>query len=289
MKFYCIFKDHQKITKDLLKKSALDRGLDFIEILSDDFKFYEDFFSESEKKEKAILYRIASGQQAKNVENQLLIENKNLITFYKNNRDAFFNVKDIDLQKFYNIPIIETISHISSVNIEYLNGCVKRLGGFPIIIKVTGKSHGEGVMKIESMNSLISVLGFLKKMDVDNMILRKFIDSYRHARMVVIGEKVVDSIEYIVPENDFRTNAGDPVVRAEKFPESFEEIAIKAVNSMNIEFGGVDILIDKDNKPHLAEVNFPCYFPRNQLTTNCDVSGIMVDFLISKAKRDDKK
>lgn len=290
MKFFCIVKNGQKITKNLIKESVIKKGIEFIEINVNDFSFHRDYFLDNDKNERGVLYRIASGEQAKNVECKLLSENKNIVTFYKRNKDAFFDSRDISLQGLYDIPIIKTVNFIVNDFVS-LKDSVDYLGGFPVIIKVTGRSHGEGVMKIESMESLVSVVGFLKKMDVANMVLREFIDSCRHARMVVLGDNVIDSIEYIAPENDFRTNTGFPLVRKEDFPDSFKEIAVNAVKAMNCEFGGVDILIDKKNNPHLAEVNFPCYFPRNQLTTGVDISGMMVDFLINKSSliNDDKK
>lgn len=290
MKFFCIVKRGQKVTKGLIKAAAIKKGLNFVEINVDNFNFAVNYFSENEKEEKNMLYRIASGEQAKNIEGRLLSENKKLVTFYKKNKNAFFDPRDISLQTFFDIPIIKTVSHVSG-DFNFLKESVDYLGGFPVVIKVTGRSHGEGVMKIDSMDSLVSVIGFLKKMEIEKMVLRKFINFYRHARLIVLGDKVVDSIEYIVPENDFRTNAGTPVVKKEEFPDNFKEIAIKAVNSMNYEFGGVDILIDKKSNPYLAEVNFPCYFPRNQLTTGVNVAEMMIDFLIKKSKleNDDKE
>lgn len=284
MKFFCIAKETQNVTKDLIKKSVLDRGLEFIEIDVNKFNFYCDYFSKEEKEEKNLVYRIASGDQSRNIETQLLTENNGLATLYKESKRAFFSTRDISLQKFLQIPIIKTVNFIFS-DYDFLSKSVEYLGGFPVVIKVSGRSHGEGIMKIDSMESLLTVVGFLKKIDTNNMVLREFIDSHRHARLVVLGGKVIDSIEYIVPENDFRTNAGEPIVKGEKFPDLFEKIAIDAVCGMEYDFGGVDILIDKENNPYLAEVNFPCYFPRNQLTTGVDISGMMVDFLINKANK----
>ena len=276
MKFFCISKKTQKITRKLLKQSADSKGLEFVDIDVDNF----DIFKKEYQKNKGILYRITSGELAKNIELFLLQKNK-LTTFYKTEKRAFFNALDIPLQKFYNIPMPKTETIIKD-NYDDLKKIVEKLGDFPIILKVTGLSHGAGVMKMNSMESLLSVIGFLKKSGAMKMVLREYIDSYRHARLIVLGDKVIDSIEYIVPQNDFRTNAGSPEVRAEKFPDSFSEIAVKAIKIIDLEFGGIDILVGKNNQPYLAEVNFPCYFPRNQLTTGVNISDQMIDYLVDK-------
>jgi len=283
MKFFCVTKPNQEVTRDLLKKSAQEKDLEFINIDVDSF----DIGNLKYQKQKGIFYRVASGSQAKNIE-LFLLENNNFTTFYSNTKAAYFSSNDIALQKFYKLPIPKTITFLTD-DYGFLEKAVKYVGGFPVIIKVTGLSHGAGVMKINTMETLISVVGFLKKNDTKSMVIREYIDSYRHARLVVIGSAVVDSIEYIVPENDFRTNVGTPQVKSEEFPKEFSEIAIKAVNIMDLEFGGIDILIGKDDRPYLAEVNFPCYFPRNQLATKIDVSGMMIDYLVEKYNKENDK
>ncbi len=283
MNFFCISTKKQKITRGLLKKSAEERGLKFINIDVNNFDTLDKKYQNNE----GVLYRITSGELAKNIE-LFLLQKNNLETFYKTNKRAFFNALDIPLQKFYNISMPKTVTILSD-NYETLKAIVEEVGGFPVILKVTGLSHGAGVMKMNSMESLISVIGFLKKNGATRMVLREYIDSYRHARLVVLGDKVVDSIEYIVPENDFRTNAGKPQVKAEKFSDDFEKIAIEAIKIIDLEFGGVDILIGKDSSPYLAEVNFPCYFPRNQLTTGVDISGMMVEYLVDKFNKKNEK
>ncbi|KKQ46317.1 MAG: hypothetical protein US63_C0003G0030, partial [Candidatus Moranbacteria bacterium GW2011_GWC2_37_8] len=48
------------------------------------------------------------------------------------------------------------------------------------------------------------------------------------------------------------------------------------------EFGGVDILIDRNGEHYLIEANFPCFFPRCQMLTGVDISGMMLDYLVQK-------
>ena len=107
-----------------------------------------------------------------------------------------------------------------------------------------------------------------------------------HARLIVLGDQVIDSIEYKREPNDFRSNvAKQPSVLAKKFPQHIQDAAVESVKALDLEFGGVDILIQNDGQFYIAEVNFPCNFSRSQLTTQTDIAGAIIDFLVAKSKK----
>lgn len=74
------------------------------------------------------------------------------------------------------------------------------------------------------------------------------------------------------------------MVEACTFSLEVEQLAIKSVEVLGLEFGGVDIIMDAQERPYLMEVNFPCYFPRAQLLTGRDIASMMVEFLMKKSK-----
>ena len=115
-------------------------------------------------------------------------------------------------------------------------------------------------------------------------MIRQFIPVTTSARLIVLGGKVVDSIEYRAPKNDFRSNVGVPNVKPKKFAKGIEETAIKAVDALDLEFGGVDILIHGD-KHYLTEVNCPCFFARAQNSTGTDIASLMIDYLHNKKNK----
>jgi RimK family alpha-L-glutamate ligase len=227
-----------------------------------------------------LLYRISTSQQSAVLEKYLLLDKPT--TFYSSYLRSIsdIGIKSLLLQHS-NVPIPTTI-YSTNKDKKYLQACVDSLGGFPVILKASGGSHGVGVMKLDSIDSLSSVLDFVSQ-DSD-VVLRQFIRAKSSARLIVLGKEVVDSIEYIVPKNDFRSNIGDdPIVRPQQFDTQVQEVAIKAVSALGLEFGGVDILLDEKGKPYVLEVNFPCFFPRCQLLTGTDISGKMIDYLVQKA------
>ncbi len=281
MKFYCIIeKDNEDSQKRyaLLEESCINKNIDFIKIIPEEFNYINSYIEED-----SILYRATPGTKSRVIEKWIA---GNSTTFYKDN---FYLLNDRSSSFFSNrasgLPIIQTIPDFFS-NFDQIDNYVNFVGGFPLIIKITGGSHGVGVIKIDSIESLKSFSDYLKTTS-KNIILRKFIKHKKQGRLIVLGDKVIAShLNYC--NKDFRSNVGSNQERMREamvFPENVQQIAVKAVQSIGLDFGGVDILFEEEtNNPYIAEVNFPCYFPTTQHLTNIDISGQMIDFLIAKSK-----
>jgi len=218
-----------------------------------------------------------------------LLLNKNISTVFKDYKIGLMRGSPITgplLLQENGLPMIKSIFDIPSDK-KLLSQYVNKLDSFPIIIKAIGGSHGVGVMRVDSMESLVSIVDYLNSLsDSKNYILRSYIDHESSARLIVLDNKVIDSISYKRGKQDFRSNAGtDLVVSKKQFSQTIQNNAIKAVNSYGSDFGGVDILIDKKGKGHIAEVNIPCFFPRSQIETGVDIAGELVSFLLKKAEK----
>ncbi len=162
----------------------------------------------------------------------------------------------------------------------------ERVGGFPLVIKdkVPG-GHGVGVIKVESLESLRSIARLIFAQGRNKSFqIQQFIPHRRHARLIVLGGEVIDSIAYNGNDYDFRTNRSQDEINVEywKFPEAVEQTAIAATRANLVDYGGVDI-IDDDGDLYVLEVNNPCYFARAQLCTGYPTSERMVEYLLAKA------
>jgi glutathione synthase/RimK-type ligase-like ATP-grasp enzyme len=160
-----------------------------------------------------------------------------------------------------------------------------KLGGFPVIVKTLGLSHGQGVMKVDSSTEFAAVIRKATLTDYKT-IVRKYLADYRHYRLIVIENEVVAAIEYHKPNDDFRTNAATPVVSGlvvSEIPEQILTLATKSANLRTSLLAGVDVLIDQtDNIAYLAEVNAPCYFARAEKPTGIDIAGKIIEALCAK-------
>lgn len=283
MKFYCIVEENNNESKkrySLLKTSCEKKDIDFCLITPNTFHYTKDKIIEN-----SMMYRATRGDKSRLLEKYFL--SKPLATLYSKNgifdrNDSFF------FNKKLNLPIIKTVPDFIS-NEDSLADYVTYLKGFPLIVKVTGGSHGVGVIKIDSMESLKSIRDYLK--NESGVILRQFIKHKQQGRLIVLGDQVIAShINYSTV--DFRTNVGSNKVRKRKaftFTQNIQEIAIKAVASLGLEFAGVDILIEeKTGEPYIAEINFPCFFPTDQQLSNVPISDLIIEHLIKKLNKQTK-
>jgi len=288
MKFYCVIRSRDDITNpdtyELLKAAVESRGIEFVPLEANNFDYSNGIDA---LEEHAMVYRVARGDRASLLE--VLLGGKSAHGLYKST-DALLSRRfswgsAIRMQNEH-VPIIPTIYNVSKHEDNRLKEYVEALGGFPIIVKSSGGSHGEGVMKIDSISSLRSVLGFISDDRSADFVLRKFISSARHLRLIVLGDAVLDTIEYDTQADDFRTNAVavPTVVARNDISDGLKQIAVDAVSALGLEFGGVDLLIDESGKAYVAEVNFPCNFARNQMNTGADIAGQLVDYLVKKVE-----
>ena len=276
--FFCITKKgSNETTVRLLKEACAAQGVTYKNIDVDTHDLTDDL----PRGDSNLLYRISTTRAAKCLQLELMGQH-DFTTFFTSPDAAFFPPQGIFLQKKHGIRTPRTITHIPSDKM-LLKKYADNVGGFPLIVKALGRSHGAGVMKIDSLDSLYSVLDFAKGTGTKKLILREFIDSREHARLIVLGGRVIDSIAYIAQGDDFRTNVDEPRVEQRSFSKEYEDLAVKAVGLLNLEFGGVDILIGKDGTPYLAEVNVPCYFPRCQEITGVPIAEKMITHLVQKA------
>ena len=167
-----------------------------------------------------------------------------------------------------------------------IDAALAELGGFPVIIKSMGGMHGVGVMKIDSRESFSSIIDYLQTKD-DTFILRQFIEHSEQARIVVLGDQVISSHANMT-SGDFRTNAGEEKNRQREnksYSNEIQDIAVQAVRSLGLEFGGVDIIFDtKTGEPFITEVNFPFFFPGNYRVTGAPIAKMMIEYLVEKSK-----
>ncbi len=226
----------------------------------------------------SFLYNISRG--SKHLE--LLMLNDDVTTFYRS-RPEMVRLNTIEQAiAFRKNGIVSPPAIFHSTNeMSLLVSYVATLGGFPIIIKISGGTNGVGTMIASDIATLKSVADYLVSIKA-NFMLIKYIEPKEVARLIVIGNRVIASNRKLIPEGDFRTSVKIDLPRPQIYPIQIQDLAVRAAKVANSQNCGIDILIGKDNIPYLLEANMPHDFVTTVKATGIDVTGIMVDFLITK-------
>lgn len=162
------------------------------------------------------------------------------------------------------------------------SAAVERLGGYPVVLKDPFGTYGRGVILVESERSARSVLDMIWASWWPQLVMvQEFVSESagRDKRVFVVKGKVVAAMERSAPEGDFRSNielGGEG--RAVELSEEEEALALKAVELLNLDVAGVD-LIQSDRGPLVLEVNANPGFKALSKITGVDVAGAIVDVL----------
>lgn len=218
---------------------------------------------------------------------ETLLMNENAVTFYDKNPTMIFDRSDSTvfsaLHERCGIPTPRTI-HKLPASKALLGEYVKELRGFPIVLKVVGGTGGTGTIVVESMRSLLSVYDTLYSPDRD-YILREFIEPRQIVRLTVLGGKVIASNFKPIRDNDFRSTAQEKQVEPRQYNAEICDLAVRSTEVCGLEFGGVDILIDRNEKPFVLELNFPCDFVPSEIACDVPISRMMMQHLNAKSRK----
>jgi len=242
-----------------------------------------DFFNLPKLDKGDLLFRNSMSSRAIRIER--LIIRDDIAHFY---RDAAYAISGRACSYFYNkqagLPVIKTIPLLPTWE-SNIQEHVDYLGGFPLVMKVLGGQDGVGVIQVDSIEGLKSLVDYVRHLK-SLVLLRSFVQHRYYGRLVVVGDRVVASHRTYSVENEFRTNAlgnADEKKEGIIFSEEVQSVAVKAVKSMGVEFGGVDILFSDNGEFYISEVNSPCAFYHTQEISGVDVAGPMIDYLIKKS------
>lgn len=274
--FYCIHDGYYKGIAERIqsiKDACLIRSISFVDLDSQTI----DFTQLLPLIKGDMLYNVARGGEVLEtlllgpdvksfyIQNPLLIENNSDTIKYSLVHDKL------------SLPTPKTIFK-NVAKKESLKRSIDHLGGFPVVIKISGGTKGIGTVIVSDYPSFYSITDLLFSQK-SSFILREYIHPVEIARLIVVGNEVVASNKKLVPEDDFRSSVDHDLPIPKKYDDRIEKVAITAAHSANMTNCGVDILIDKFNNPFVLEVNMPHDFVTTEEATGIDISGKMIDYL----------
>jgi ribosomal protein S6--L-glutamate ligase len=189
-------------------------------------------------------------------------------------------VKTMQILDHFGIPIPKTV--IISRK-DDLRQAVKLIGGFPIIVKTPVGSYGAGVTIVESMRALKSYLMWDQPMYLFQQYVK--FSKGKDLRIFVVNGKVVGSMMREAKKGEFRSNIElGGVGKSAKITDEEANIALRCVQALDLNYGGVDVLRGKDG-PLVLEVNANPGFKALEEATGVNIAKSIVDYAIEYAER----
>jgi ribosomal protein S6--L-glutamate ligase len=161
---------------------------------------------------------------------------------------------------------------------------IRRLGGLPVIVKLTRGTQGVGVMIANTLEEIEGILDTMKDLGQE-ILLQEFIKESkgRDVRALVIGDRAVAAMRRQARAGEFRSNLhrggeGKPI----ELPKRYAEVAVKAAQVMGLELAGVDML-ETHTGPKIMEVNSSPGFEGLEKATGLDIAGMIIEHAIQFA------
>lgn len=192
-------------------------------------------------------------------------------------------IKTTQILDHHNIPMPQTVVVRRS---DDLVSAAKKVGGFPLIVKAPTGSFGNGVVIVESMRALKSFLLWDQPMYLIQAYVKY--SKGKDIRIFVVNGKVVGSMMRSAKKGEFRSNielggVGRPV----EITDEEASVALRSVQALDLDYGGVDIMRSK-NGPVVLEVNSNPGFKSLEESTGIDVAKAIVEYGVEYAQRHKK-
>src|SRR4051794_15947456 len=127
---------------------------------------------------------------------------------------------------------------------EHVPGCIDRVEGPPVVVKLLEGTQGIGVVLAETTPAASSVIEAFHGLD-QNILIQKFIKEAKGAdiRALVVGRKVVAAMRRKAVAGEFRSNIhrGGKATTVRLSPD-YRKTALAAARVLGLRFAGVDMI-----------------------------------------------
>jgi ribosomal protein S6--L-glutamate ligase len=173
---------------------------------------------------------------------------------------------------------------------DHVPGCMERVDGPPVVVKLLEGTQGIGVILAESAMAASSVVEAFHGLD-QNILIQKFIREANGAdiRALVVGRRVVAAMRRQAVAGEFRSNIhrGGKAKKL-RLPADYRRTALAAARVLGLRVAGVDLIESKEG-PMIMEVNSSPGLEGIQKTTGVDVAEAIIEHLeheVTPAGRD---
>lgn len=163
---------------------------------------------------------------------------------------------------------------------DSVRDAIHKVGGPPVILKLTEGSQGAGVILVDNRKAAEAILETLL-LARQSVVVQKFVSesSGSDLRALVVGGRVVAAMRRRAAPDEFRSNVhrGGRTERVRLDPQ-LERLALQATQILGLRVAGVD-LIESDDGPLVLEVNSSPGLEGIESATGIDVASEIVEHL----------
>jgi len=163
---------------------------------------------------------------------------------------------------------------------EHVPGCIERVEGPPVVVKLLEGTQGIGVVLAESQRAASSVIEAFHGLD-ENILIQKFIEEAKGAdiRALVVGRKVVAAMRRKAVAGEFRSNIHrGGSAKQVKLSAEGRKTALAAARVLGLRVAGVDMIESADG-PMVMEVNSSPGLEGIEKATGIDVAAAIVEHI----------
>lgn len=163
---------------------------------------------------------------------------------------------------------------------------IDSVGGAPLIVKLLEGTQGYGVVLAPTKKAAQSIIEAFHSMKA-RVIVQEFISESKGAdlRVFVVDGKVVGAMKRQGKEGEFRSNLHQGGTSSLiKLNKKEREAALTAAQAMGLPIAGVDML-QSERGPLILEVNSSPGLEGIEKTTNKDVAGAIIRYVVSQTEQ----
>jgi len=166
-----------------------------------------------------------------------------------------------------------------------VNALVRKIN-FPIMVKLMSGSGGVGVMYVESMGQMASVIESMNVLKQE-VLVQEYISGKKveDLRLLVAGNQIIGSMKRVAPPGEKRANIkmGAKGVKYVPTPE-ITEIALKSAEAVEAKICAVDIIESKDGH-YVLEVNINPGIQGLTKATDTNIARKIVEYIREECAR----
>ncbi len=190
-------------------------------------------------------------------------------------------VTDILKLSLSNIPVPKTVYGRNFQ--DYLE--MSHKVGYPLIFKSSRMGKGVGVYKLENEAELERLIDNISEegKEAKGFLMQEFINYKHDLRVLVIGDQVY-CMKRIPAEGEFRANFSlGGKVELFNLDSDGQALARQALKAIGMSVGGVDILIDHEDRRFVLEVNHTPGMIGMEEATGENITRIYLNHAINSA------